>query len=460
MTDDLAAQAFALDLEMEDVVEGGDVAFHAADIGDLDNPPHAVTLALDLYDQVHSADDLGQDGARRQAHVAHLDHVLDPGQRIARGVRVDGGHAAIVAGVHRLQHVEGLAAADFADDDAVRTHAQGVADQIALRHFATALQAGDPGLHPDHVRLLQLQLGRVLDRYDSLADIDQPRQRIQQRRLARAGAARNDHVEARARGHLQQTRNRRRHRAEFDEPGKVDLVARELADRYVGTVERQRRKHDIDAGAVLQPCVHHRGALVDATPDPGRNPLAYMGNVRGIAEAHTGQFELATTFDEHLLRSVDHDVRDQVVFEQRLEGAEPQHVVDQLARERSLLATIKLNALLRGDLGQCPLDLLGQLLRGELRQRGRVHLAKAQRAQFDDRRTGRKFGRRRSFSLLDRRLLRRCLTASEPDRWLPRSLGCRDSTAIDVSIHAAPIGLNHRANCQPEKRLPPARPAR
>ena len=199
VTDDLAAQAFALDLEVEDVVEGGDIAFHAADIGDLDHPAHAVALALDLHDQVHGADDLGQDGAGRQAHVAHLHHVLDAGQRVARGVGVDGGHAAVMAGVHRLQHVERLAAAHLADDDAIGPHAQRVAHQVALGHLAASFQAGEPGLQPHHVRLLQLQFGGVLDRDDALADVDQPRQRVQQRRLAGAGAAGDDHVEACAR---------------------------------------------------------------------------------------------------------------------------------------------------------------------------------------------------------------------------------------------------------------------
>ena len=51
----------------------------------------------------------------------------------------------------------------LADDDAVGPHTQGVADQIALLDLADAFEVGRPRLQPDHVRLLQLQLGRVLD---------------------------------------------------------------------------------------------------------------------------------------------------------------------------------------------------------------------------------------------------------------------------------------------------------
>ena len=57
-------------------------------------------------------------------------------ERVARGVRVDGGQRSLVARVHRLHHVEGLGAADLADDDAVGTHAERVADEVALRDLA------------------------------------------------------------------------------------------------------------------------------------------------------------------------------------------------------------------------------------------------------------------------------------------------------------------------------------
>ena len=48
-------------------------------------------------------------------------------------VGVHGRQRAVVAGVHRLQHVERLGAADLADDDPVGPHAQRVAHQVADR---------------------------------------------------------------------------------------------------------------------------------------------------------------------------------------------------------------------------------------------------------------------------------------------------------------------------------------
>ena len=48
-------------------------------------------------------------------------------------------------------------------------HAQRVAHQVALGDLAPPLDVGRPRLQPGDVRLLQLQLGRVLDRDDPLA---------------------------------------------------------------------------------------------------------------------------------------------------------------------------------------------------------------------------------------------------------------------------------------------------
>ena len=52
-------------------------------------------------------------------------------ERVARRVRVDRRQRALVARVHRLEHVERLGAADLADDDAVGPHAQCVPHEVA-----------------------------------------------------------------------------------------------------------------------------------------------------------------------------------------------------------------------------------------------------------------------------------------------------------------------------------------
>ena len=135
-------------------------------------------------------------GGQREA--AHGDHQFEARQRLARAVGVERAHRAVVAGVHRLQQVERLRSAHLADDDALGTHAQAVLDQIAHGDLALALDIGRARLETHDVRLLELQFGRVLAGDDALVVLDVAGQAVEQRRLARAGAAGDQHVAARA----------------------------------------------------------------------------------------------------------------------------------------------------------------------------------------------------------------------------------------------------------------------
>ena len=103
-----------------------------------------------------------------------------------------------MAGVHGLQQVEGFRSAHFADDDAFGAHAQAVAHQIAHGDLALAFQIGRPRFQPHHVRLLQLQFGGVFAGDDAFFFVDERGQAVEQRGLARAGAARDQHIAARS----------------------------------------------------------------------------------------------------------------------------------------------------------------------------------------------------------------------------------------------------------------------
>ena len=94
--------------------------------------------------------------------------IVSIGDRVARRVRVQRGERAVVAGVHRLEHVERFAAAALADDDAVRPHAQRVADEVADRDSPVAFDVGGRDSSAHDVILLSLQLGGVFDRDDAL----------------------------------------------------------------------------------------------------------------------------------------------------------------------------------------------------------------------------------------------------------------------------------------------------
>ena len=108
-----------------------------------------------------------------------------------RRVGVDGGHGSFVAGIHRLQHVEGFFAADLADDDAVGPHAQAVDQQLPLADGAVSFHVGRPGLQADDILLLDLQFGRVLNGDQAFGLRDVLREHVEKGRFAGAGTAGN-----------------------------------------------------------------------------------------------------------------------------------------------------------------------------------------------------------------------------------------------------------------------------
>ena len=110
---------------------------------------------------------------------------------------MDSGQRAIVARIHRLEHVERLWAADLADDDPVGSHTQSVAHEIANRDLSHSLDVLRPSLQAKDVCLLQLELRCVLDRDNALRVGDGLRQRVQQRGLTGTRTARDEDVELR-----------------------------------------------------------------------------------------------------------------------------------------------------------------------------------------------------------------------------------------------------------------------
>src|SRR5207245_10251861 len=111
-----------------EVVHADHVPLHAGALRDLDDLASPAQQAGHLNDDLKGRGNLTTDDPDGQVEAGHADHHLEARQRVARVVGVDGGHAALVAGVHGLEHVQRLRSAALADDDAVGPHTQGVAD--------------------------------------------------------------------------------------------------------------------------------------------------------------------------------------------------------------------------------------------------------------------------------------------------------------------------------------------
>jgi hypothetical protein len=271
----------------------------------------------------------------------HRDHVLETADRVAGGVGVDRGHGPVVAGVHGLEHVDDFLAARLADDDAVGTHPERVAQAVSLRDGALALDVRRAAFHPAHMRLLELEFGRILDREDPLGVVDEGRQRVEGGRLARTRAAGDDDVEPAGDRGLQIRRHLLGEGAEANEVVDREFLLLELPDRDKASVHRDRRHHRVKARAVSESGVDIGVRFVDATTDGGHDLVDDPQEVLLVLEGRVAERELARALDEDLLRAVHQDVVDRVVLKERFERAEARHLVEEVLVELLALLPVE-----------------------------------------------------------------------------------------------------------------------
>ena len=267
-----------------------------------------------------------------------------------------------MAGVHRLEHVQGLRAADLADDDPIGPHAQGVADELADLDLAHPFDVRRPGLERHDVVLLELKLRRVLDRDDALAGRDEGAHRVQRRRLAGARTTRDQDVELALHARGDELRRARSDGAERDQVVDRVRIARELPDRHRRAAEGEWRDDRVDTAAVRQARIDHRRRLVDPAADLRDDLVDDPHHVRLVDEADVGALELAVPLDVHLVRGVDHDLRHGLVAEQRLDRPVAENVVRQLTDDLAPLVAGQRRAVEDELLGDGPVDLVGEIL--------------------------------------------------------------------------------------------------
>jgi hypothetical protein len=74
-----------------------------------------------------------------------------------------------MTGVHCLQHVKRLLAADFADDDAIGAHTQAVDEKLPLANGSLTFYIGGPRFQADNIFVSELKLSGVFNRYNPLS---------------------------------------------------------------------------------------------------------------------------------------------------------------------------------------------------------------------------------------------------------------------------------------------------
>src|SRR5271163_1687489 len=346
-------------LEFEQILHHHHLAFHAADLRDTQQFARTVGQTRDVNNDVECRRYLLAHRALRNLHARQQHHHLEAAHAVARGVGVDGRDGSVMTGRHRLQHVEHFAAADLADDYAVGPHKQGVLHQVALADFALAFDVGRPRFEPDHVRLLQHQFGRVLDRHDSFVGRDEQRHAVKHGRFARAGAAAHEDVEAGAHDGSQEIDDLGYQRLLLDQVVDVVALAAESTNRERRSVERERRYNRVDTRTVGQARVNHRRRLVDPASDLRHNSIDDQHQVLIVLELDVGRVQLAALFDVHLVVAVDQDIGDLIVPQQRLQRSETQQLVLDLFDQVILVGISEQPAFIVEDGG----DGLGHFLR-------------------------------------------------------------------------------------------------
>ena len=319
--------------EDEEILHGNLLTFQADDLGDGDDFARAIREARFMDDEVDGGSNLFSDCAGRKFDSAHQHHCFETCDDIARGVGVHGRQGAVVASIHGLEHIEGFAAAAFADDDAVGAHTEGIAHEIADGNGSAAFDIGRSGFKADEVRLCESKFGRVFDGQDSFGMRQVIREDIEECRLTGSGTACDDDIFPKQNADSEKFAHGIGDCAESDQIPVEELSLGEFTDCDAGTVERKGVDDAVDARSVGETGIDVGLGFIDAPTERGDDSFDNGEDGSVVHECLIGQFETTAAFDENLIRTIDHDFRNGIVLEKRFEGTEAERFVEEFLRE-------------------------------------------------------------------------------------------------------------------------------
>src|ERR1700733_2047707 len=134
---------------------------------------------LKMHDDIYGVSHVGLDGAVGQIDAALQNAIREAGEALFCGSSVQGRKTPGMSGVEKLQKIEGLTSANFAQDQSIRPMTKRGFEQIPNGDGGHAVLRL-PGLKSDEIVLAHVNFGGVLDEEDSFICRDKFPEHIEQ----------------------------------------------------------------------------------------------------------------------------------------------------------------------------------------------------------------------------------------------------------------------------------------
>jgi len=224
-------------------------------------------------------------------------------------------------GVQRAQHRPDLRSAALPEHQTIGTHPHRGPNQVVEPHLTDSLDVRPAHLEVDHVGVIRLQFGGLLDAHDPFVVRNEGEHRREERGLARARRAADQDVRAALDQRAQDLGARGPDRPTRDEFGDAQRTPAQGPQADERALRGQRRQDRVKPRPVRQAPVGDRGGVVQALTR-GRSEAGGQGaDGRFVQRGHAGRLEAAAAVHPHATRPVDQHIRHRGLLEQVLERA-------------------------------------------------------------------------------------------------------------------------------------------
>jgi hypothetical protein len=168
------------------------------------------------------------------------------------------GEGPVMARIHSLQHIEGFSPADFAHDDTIRPHTEGILYEITDGNGPFAFDIGRTGFQSHHMRLLKSKFGSIFNGYDSFVRRNKRRKYIQRRRFPGTGTPADEDIQPGFHAGPEENSHIFIKGSKGNEIFHGKRILGEFTDGHAGTDEGKGRNHHIHSGTIRKSGIHKR----------------------------------------------------------------------------------------------------------------------------------------------------------------------------------------------------------